>query len=116
MKALSGQVAIVTGGGSGIGLASAIRLAKDGAAVTICGRTESRLEEGVRAIQAGAPEATVQHVVADVVDEEAVQAAVALAARLIVAGDTYVAPADGGVRFTEGGVNTVMVFDADRSH
>jgi NAD(P)-dependent dehydrogenase (short-subunit alcohol dehydrogenase family) len=30
---------LVTGGGSGIGLATAIRLAADGAHVTICGRT-----------------------------------------------------------------------------
>jgi NAD(P)-dependent dehydrogenase (short-subunit alcohol dehydrogenase family) len=92
---LHGYGALVTGGGSGIGLASAIRLAKDGAAVTICGRTESRLEEGVRAIQAGAPEATAQHVVADVVDEEAVAAAVALAAEPCGTIDIVVASAGG---------------------
>lgn len=34
---------LVTGGGSGIGEASAARLAADGAHVTICGRTEQKL-------------------------------------------------------------------------
>lgn len=92
---LLGYGALVTGGGSGIGLASAIRLAKDGAAVTICGRTESRLEEGARAIQAGAPNAVVQHVVADVVDEDAVQAAVALAAEPTGTIDIVLASAGG---------------------
>jgi NAD(P)-dependent dehydrogenase (short-subunit alcohol dehydrogenase family) len=41
--ALAGQRAIVVGGGSGIGLGSARALARDGAIVTICGRTEQRL-------------------------------------------------------------------------
>jgi citronellol/citronellal dehydrogenase len=37
------QVAIVTGGGSGIGLATALELARLGARVAICGRTEAKL-------------------------------------------------------------------------
>ena len=37
--ALSGQSALVTGGGSGIGLACARRLGLDGAAVVLAGRT-----------------------------------------------------------------------------
>ena len=41
--ALQGQRALITGGGSGIGLGSAIALAKDGAAVTLMGRTEEKL-------------------------------------------------------------------------
>ena len=40
---ITGVTALVTGGGSGIGLGSAIRLAADGAHVTICGRTEDKL-------------------------------------------------------------------------
>ncbi len=39
-----GQVAIVTGGGSGIGLALARTLSELGARVAICGRDEARLE------------------------------------------------------------------------
>jgi NAD(P)-dependent dehydrogenase (short-subunit alcohol dehydrogenase family) len=40
---LTGQRAIVIGGGSGIGLGSARLLARDGARVTIAGRTEEKL-------------------------------------------------------------------------
>ncbi|HWU88377.1 MAG TPA: SDR family oxidoreductase [Kofleriaceae bacterium] len=38
------QVAIITGGGSGIGLATATELVRLGARVAICGRTEAKLE------------------------------------------------------------------------
>lgn len=44
-RPLDGQRAIVIGGGSGIGLGSARLLARDGAAVTIAGRTESKLRD-----------------------------------------------------------------------
>lgn len=42
---LDGRVALVIGGSSGIGLASARLLARDGARVTIAGRTASKLAE-----------------------------------------------------------------------
>jgi NAD(P)-dependent dehydrogenase (short-subunit alcohol dehydrogenase family) len=42
--ALDGLRALVIGGGSGIGLASARLLARDGALVTISGRTAAKLE------------------------------------------------------------------------
>ena len=42
-----GLSALVTGGGSGIGLGAATRLVRDGAHVTICGRTEERLAAAV---------------------------------------------------------------------
>src|SRR5262245_55657971 len=41
---LNDQVAIVTGGGSGIGLATAHEMVRLGARVAICGRTEAKLE------------------------------------------------------------------------
>jgi len=44
-RPLEGQHAIVVGGGSGIGLGSAGLLARDGAVVTIAGRTESKLRD-----------------------------------------------------------------------
>jgi NAD(P)-dependent dehydrogenase (short-subunit alcohol dehydrogenase family) len=77
---IAGKAALVTGGGSGIGLATATRFAADGAHVTICGRTDQKLIDAVAMIRAAAPEATVAHVVADVTVEEQIAAAVASAA------------------------------------
>ncbi len=73
---IEGRTALVTGGGSGIGLAAAALLASDGAVVTICGRTQDKLQAAVADhIGHGA-----RHVVADVTDEEQIAAAVAFAA------------------------------------
>ncbi|HYZ32177.1 MAG TPA: SDR family oxidoreductase [Crenalkalicoccus sp.] len=46
-RPLAGRRALVTGGGSGIGLASAAALTRAGAAVTVLGRREGRLREAV---------------------------------------------------------------------
>jgi len=46
------QVAVVTGGGRGIGAAIAHRLAEMGAAVVICGRTDARLQTTAKDIRA----------------------------------------------------------------
>lgn len=74
---IQGVHALVTGGGSGIGLAVATRLAADGATVTICGRTEQKLIDAVEAIAAtAAPGAEVRHIAADVTVEAQVAAAV----------------------------------------
>lgn len=77
MAGIEGYAALVTGGGSGIGLGTAKRLAADGAHVTICGRTEAKLEAAVEAIAAVATRgATARYVVADVTVEPQVEAAV----------------------------------------
>ena len=47
---LTGQVAIVTGGGRGIGRAIALALAKAGAKVAVAARTEDQLAETVALI------------------------------------------------------------------
>jgi 3-oxoacyl-[acyl-carrier protein] reductase len=50
-KALAGKVAIVTGGGRGIGLAIARLLAEDGASVVVSGRDAARLEAAVKELE-----------------------------------------------------------------
>lgn len=71
---LDGYGVIVTGGGTGIGRACAARLVADGAAVTICGRTEEKLAAAVRQIgQATTGAGSIRYVVADVTDEADVQ-------------------------------------------
>jgi NAD(P)-dependent dehydrogenase (short-subunit alcohol dehydrogenase family) len=53
MKRLEGKVALVTGGNSGIGLATAKRLQQEGARVAISGRSKQTLDEAVRTIGNG---------------------------------------------------------------
>ena len=53
MKRLEGKVAVITGGNSGIGLASAKRLQEEGARVAIAGRSQKTLEDAVRSIGNG---------------------------------------------------------------
>ncbi len=78
---IAGWSILVTGGGSGIGLATAERFAAEGAHVTICGRTEQKLLDATERIAAAATGgATARCVVADVTVEEQVAAAVALTA------------------------------------
>jgi NAD(P)-dependent dehydrogenase (short-subunit alcohol dehydrogenase family) len=77
---MEGMAALVTGGGSGIGLGCAKRFAADGAEVTIAGRTEARLAEAVKEISAvAAPGAHVRYAVCDVTVEDDVERAVAAA-------------------------------------
>jgi len=49
-KKLEGKVAVVTGGNSGIGLATAQRFAAEGAHVYITGRRQAELDEAVRQV------------------------------------------------------------------
>jgi NAD(P)-dependent dehydrogenase (short-subunit alcohol dehydrogenase family) len=53
MKRLEGKVALVTGGNSGIGLASAKRLQEEGAHVAISGRSRKTLDEALKSIGNG---------------------------------------------------------------
>jgi len=77
---LEGLAALVTGGGSGIGRATAARFVADGAFVTICGRNRARLDAAAEVLAVDAPPgAGVGVVAADVTDEEQIAAAVTAA-------------------------------------
>ena len=54
MGRLQGKVAVVTGGNSGIGLATAKRFQEEGAQVVISGRSKQTLDDAIKAIGNGA--------------------------------------------------------------
>ena len=66
-KRLEDKVALITGGGSGIGRAMAIRFAKEGAHVMIVGRRESALRETAQADE------KISYVAADITKTEQVE-------------------------------------------
>ncbi|MCU0271157.1 MAG: SDR family oxidoreductase [Acidimicrobiales bacterium] len=72
--ALEGRHAIVVGGGSGIGLGSARLLARDGAIVTLVGRTEAKLRQAAASIEADGGHARIA--VCDAMEGASVRAAV----------------------------------------
>ena len=75
MAELTGRIALVTGGGRGIGRAIALSLARAGADVAISGRSADVLDETVRAIRATGRRAAA--VVCDVAERSQVEAMVA---------------------------------------
>ncbi|THJ32815.1 SDR family oxidoreductase [Lampropedia aestuarii] len=72
--ALAGQTAVVTGGSSGIGLATADLLLACGAKVAICGRNPERLAAARAQLQAAHPNAQLHAQTCDVLDESSVRA------------------------------------------
>lgn len=72
-KLHEGKVALITGGSSGLGLQTAIELAKEGAKIAIVGRKISALEDGKKQILEEAPDAEVLIMPADVSSEDDVK-------------------------------------------
>lgn len=70
----AGRVAQVTGGGSGIGKATAIELGRQGALVAVVSRQQGRIDEAVAEVIAAGRQAI--GISADVTSESEVQAAV----------------------------------------
>lgn len=73
-RQFEGTAALITGGGTGIGRASALALAAKGCLVTVAGRTVATLEETVRQVKAAGGVAS--FVECDVTDERSVRSAV----------------------------------------
>jgi NADP-dependent 3-hydroxy acid dehydrogenase YdfG len=72
-QTLAGEVAWVTGGGSGIGLAGAIELAKAGCRVVVSGRDSAKLDAAIVDAEArGAPPGAIVAAPLDVADAAAV--------------------------------------------
>ncbi len=70
MRNLTGRVAAVTGAGSGIGRALALRLADEGCLLALADVNQEGLEETLEALAVRNAKATIQHL--DVADREAV--------------------------------------------
>ena len=96
MKQLEGQVALVTGAGTGIGRASAIALAQEGAALALVGRRQSLLDETAVAIRDAGGSALILS--ADITDPEAARAVVAQTESEFGRLDVLVNNAGGGSR------------------
>jgi NAD(P)-dependent dehydrogenase (short-subunit alcohol dehydrogenase family) len=77
---LAGKAALVTGGASGIGRATSLAMAREGARVAVADRTEERAAETVALINAGGGQAIA--IGGDVANEDDV---VAMVARTVAA-------------------------------
>ena len=68
--------ALITGAGTGIGAAIALQLAQAGCRLTLCGRSQDKLQTHAEALRAQVPGVAVLIAPMDVCDEQAVHAAV----------------------------------------
>lgn len=105
-KRLEGKVAFVTGGGSGIGAATAERFAQEGATVVICGRRIEPLNEVVAKIKAAG--GTAEAVVADVGQEAQIVGALEQTAKNHGSLDILV---NNAMAYTWGGIESMTTQD-----
>jgi len=71
---LKDQVAIVTGGGSGIGLATAREMVRLGAKVALCGRTADKLDKAAAQLKEAFADADVRTTICDIREPAQVEA------------------------------------------
>src|SRR5687767_740052 len=81
MTSFLGQAAIITGGGSGIGLAIAEAMVREGMTVTISGRTAAKLDQTKKAL--AGHKGRIHTVAGDVADSSHVRELVDQAYRLL---------------------------------
>lgn len=72
-KRFDNQVVLITGAGSGLGRASALQVAKEGAKLSLIDLNQEALEETKKLILAATPEAETLLITANVADESAVK-------------------------------------------
>jgi NAD(P)-dependent dehydrogenase (short-subunit alcohol dehydrogenase family) len=105
-KRLQAKIAFVTGAGSGIGEATALRFAEEGATVVLCGRRIEPLQGVQEKIRAQGGQAEIA--VADVSDEQAYVAALQAAAQRHGRLDILV---NNAMAYTWGGIDTMTTAD-----
>ena len=103
---LQGKIAFVTGAGSGIGEATALRFAEEGATVVLCGRRIEPLQGVQEKIQALGGQAEIA--VADVSDEQAYVAALQSTAQRHGRLDILV---NNAMAYTWGGIESMSTAD-----
>lgn len=108
MKRLQNKVAIITGGGSGIGAATAALFAREGAKVMLVGRTREKLQKAVQSIN----QENVGYCVADVSKVEDTQRYVRETVDRFGGVDVLVSNAGDGGRFKPLTEYSVEDFDA----
>ncbi|MND34558.1 Glucose 1-dehydrogenase 1 [compost metagenome] len=105
-KRLQGKIAFVTGAGSGIGEATALRFAEEGATVVLCGRRIEPLQGVQEKIQAQGGQAEIA--VADVSDEQAYVGALQATAQRHGRLDILV---NNAMAYTWGGIDSMTTAD-----